>query len=461
MNKMTRVIGPLVEAWQEVRVQKTRVILSLIGIIAAVAAMSIVSALSELQLQSIRESQEKLDGRETTLRFMISNSMDSDAASTDFNEYTENEITQPSASENNANNTLITPLKQDITAQIEALDPAGTAIQETAKRLQVNYWTRVAQRQGIVREFREVQNTGLFQGQPVEIPEYGMSDPRIIYVDSSYQTIFRLQVIAGRWLNDADSNALLTPVVINEAAWKQIGRPKLSEPLILNVAEDFNSSQTTQMRVVGITREANRWAEPQIIAPYSRWQLNHQPGETLEALFWVSPDSESEAFTALNLTLSGLLGDKWVVDSFGNFHDNYFEATFNTIRLATMIIGGIIVALGALGLLNVAIVTVRQRMREIGIRRAMGASGKRIFFAVFMESVVATLVAGIVGLMIAIIVVKYLPLEKLDIYLEDIPAFPLRTALAGLSISAGIGALCGIIPAIAATKVKPIDAIRA
>ena len=125
-----------------------------------------------------------------------------------------------------------------------------------------------------------------------------------------------------------------------------------------------------------------------------------------------------------------------------------------------MIVGGIVILLGALGLLNVAIVTVRQRIREIGIRRAMGASAKRVFFAVFMESVVATFVAGVIGVGLAIVIVRFLPLESLDIVLQGKPAFPVNAAISGVAISTAIGALCGIIPALAAVRVKPIDAIR-
>ena len=77
-----------------------------------------------------------------------------------------------------------------------------------------------------------------------------------------------------------------------------------------------------------------------------------------------------------------------------------------------------------------------------------------------MESVVATFVAGIVGVGIAVIVTRYLPLESMGIMLQNAPTFPMSAAIAGIGIATGVGALCGIIPAIAAVKVRPIDAIR-
>lgn len=90
----------------------------------------------------------------------------------------------------------------------------------------------------------------------------------------------------------------------------------------------------------------------------------------------------------------------------------------------------------------------------------MGASAKRVFFAVFMESVVATFVAGVIGVGIAIVIVRSLPMETLGLYMQERPGFPMGAAIDGIAISTAIGALCGIIPAFAAVKVKPIDAIR-
>ena len=70
------------------------------------------------------------------------------------------------------------------------------------------------------------------------------------------------------------------------------------------------------------------------------------------------------------------------------------------------------------------------------------------------------IVAGVIGVGIAVVVVRFLPLEALNITLSDTPAFPAGAAIAGVAISSSIGALCGIIPALAAVRIKPIDAIR-
>ena len=189
-----------------------------------------------------------------------------------------------------------------------------------------------------------------------------------------------------------------------------------------------------------------------------------QMGGSTEMLVWVSPDQVNEARNLLPAAVASVLGDGWKAEAYGG--DSFFGGMdgsadqFASTRMIIMIIGAIVIFLGALGLLNVAIVTVRQRIREIGIRRAMGASATRVFFAVFMESVVATFVAGVIGVGIAVIALRVIPLEDLGIMLQDQPPFPMMAAAAGVGIATAIGALCGIIPAFAAVRVRPIDAIR-
>ena len=79
---------------------------------------------------------------------------------------------------------------------------------------------------------------------------------------------------------------------------------------------------------------------------------------------------------------------------------------FEALAWAVIGVALVILLLGALGLVNISLVTVRFRVREIGIRRSYGATGGRIFVGVLMESVVATVLAGAVGVTAAVALVK-------------------------------------------------------
>ena len=78
-----------------------------------------------------------------------------------------------------------------------------------------------------------------------------------------------------------------------------------------------------------------------------------------------------------------------------------------------------------------------------------------------LESVVATVVAGVVGIGIAIVGMRIMPLEAfLGFRVLTRPPFPMTAAIIGLVAAAGVGALAGIVPALVAVRIRPIDAIR-
>ena len=135
---------------------------------------------------------------------------------------------------------------------------------------------------------------------------------------------------------------------------------------------------------------------------------------------------------------------------------------FRYVRYALMGVAAVILVLGAMGLVNIALVTIRYRVREIGIRRSYGATGLRIFIGVLMESVVATVIAGIVGVTAAVALVKapFVTEWFHSIGLVDVPPFPTTAVITGLTAATAVGILAGALPAIIATRIKVIDAIR-
>ena len=423
MNAVSQILGALIEAWGEVKVQKARVVLSLVGVVAAVAAMTIVIALGDLLLQSSRELAELYEGRSVTLRLnpeSSSNASEEPAAGGPAQD-----ASDPSSAAG-----------AQTAKRPDEKDTLGEAMGTLAERTDIHYWSRFSSGGGDIVETRQARSSGQFRGYPLTNIADMVDGVAFQGVDPSYEVIFRTRMLAGRWVVSSDADQRLVPVVISESLWNQLGRAPIDQvPIVLH------TSDGVAMRVVGVTKSKSSFDMPTVFA-------------------WVGTENADQARETLPRALASILGEGWKVSVSGGEHEDIGEEQLGTISNVIMIIGGIIVFLGALGLLNVAIVTVRQRVREIGIRRAVGASAARVFFAVFMESVVATFVAGVIGVGIAVVVVRFLPLEALNITLSDTPAFPAGAAIAGVAISTSIGALCGIIPALAAVRIKPIDAIR-
>ena len=260
------------------------------------------------------------------------------------------------------------------------------------------------------------------------------NDVSIQAVDPAYQVIFRTRMLAGRWVTSRDAEQRVTPVVISEALWNQLGRAPIDQlPIVLHTTDG------TAVRVVGVTKSSSRFDRTTIYVHYDAARATRPQTGRSSMIAWVGTENADQARDTLPRALASILGEDWRVSVAGGERRDTGEEQRATISRVIMMFGGIIF-LGALGLLNVAIVTVRQRVREIGIRRAVGASAARVFFAV--------------------VVVRLLPLETIGIALSETPAFLAGAAIAGVAISSSTGALCGIISAFAAVRIKPIDAIR-
>lgn len=450
MNAASQILGALIEAWGEVKVQKARVVLSLVGVVAAVAAMTVVIALGDLLLQSSRELGELYEGRSVTLRLSPENSASNPGAPEGPHPGTpEGGRPHPDAPESGAS------ASESAAKRPGDSDPVGDAMATLAARTDIRYWSRSSNGSGEIVEVKQARSSGHFRGYPLTGIADMFDGVAFQGVDPSYAVIFRTRLLVGRWVGPGDADQRMTPVVISESLWDQLGRAPIDQvPIVLH------SGDGTALRVVGVAKATSRYDMPTVFAHYDAARASFPRMSSPTMIAWVGADDAEEAREVLPHALASILGEGWRVRVTGGEHQDMGEEQLGTISTVIMVIGGIIIFLGALGLLNVAIVTVRQRVREIGIRRAVGASGKRVFFAVFMESVVATFAAGVIGVGIAIIVVRFLPLETLGITLSDTPAFPVGAAVAGVTISSSIGALCGIIPAFAAVRIKPIDAIR-
>lgn len=135
---------------------------------------------------------------------------------------------------------------------------------------------------------------------------------------------------------------------------------------------------------------------------------------------------------------------------------------FLGINLLTYVVGIGTLLAGVIGISNIMLVVVKERTKEIGIKRAIGATPYDIIRQIIMESMFLTITAGYVGLMLGIIINELLGFffkqNEVEIFLD--PGISLSTGLFALLILAVSGSLAGLLPASKAVSVKPIDAIR-
>jgi putative ABC transport system permease protein len=134
--------------------------------------------------------------------------------------------------------------------------------------------------------------------------------------------------------------------------------------------------------------------------------------------------------------------------------DIYNQLTGATALVLTAV-SFVALMIGGIGVMNIMLVSVTERTKEIGVRKAVGATRGDILAQFLIEAVVLTGIGGIAGLFVgevgSILMNKYSPL----------PAFvPLWAIAVGIGISAGIGIVFGLWPAWKAARLDPIEALR-
>lgn len=403
---MSGLIGALADAWAEIRVHKLRVLLSLIGIAVSVAALTAVVAFSEFQMQYQSEQSDRWGGRAATISVAV---MSEDGS----------------------------PVDND---QFDAR------------------FDRVSERFGFSHTTRIVDGV-MFN---VQLPD-GVSSVNARLVDPAYAQIHREQLLEGRSFRDSDTEALAPPVIITETLWERLGRTPLAQhPLLTFVGDAAGTYQ-----IVGVTPKQGIWDEEirvDVLFDSYRSRVDSLPEGTQPRYeVWVGKEQASEIGPVLAMDLRAGLpeGQTVMINRTDWAATPGSEGAMATFELITGGIAVLILALGALSLINIQLVAMRQRVREIGVRRAFGATSGRVFFSVLLESLVATTVAGIIGIAIVVAVLRSEWLIRMMFFgIQDIPAFPMRAAITGLVASVIVGAIAGFIPALVALRVKVIDAIR-
>lgn len=131
--------------------------------------------------------------------------------------------------------------------------------------------------------------------------------------------------------------------------------------------------------------------------------------------------------------------------------ENSFTYSMGGIAAISLLVGGI-------GIMNVMLASVSERIREIGVRKAIGARSHDIFIQFMAEAVVISVLGGILGLLVS---VGFLSIAQGIVPSgENISLVPVNAMMVGFFFSSGIGLISGIYPAMRAAKLDPIEALR-
>lgn len=134
------------------------------------------------------------------------------------------------------------------------------------------------------------------------------------------------------------------------------------------------------------------------------------------------------------------------------------ESGLKTVDTASWAISLLAIVIGGIGVINTMIMTVFERTREIGVLKAVGWKNKRILGMILGESIVITLVAGLVGVIIGLAAIQILMAVGMDGFIQ--PVYTIDTFFKAMGIALFVGIIGGLYPAYRASRLPPTEALR-
>ncbi|MCK5538414.1 MAG: ABC transporter permease [Bacteroidales bacterium] len=290
--------------------------------------------------------------------------------------------------------------------------------------------------------------------------EYGNFSVRCVHPD--HKVLENNRMIDGRFLNLTDLEGYRKIAVVGQLVKKELFKDK-------NPIGEFIKINGISFRVVGVFEDDGGDDEMRMIyLPISTAQRVFNGQNKINQLMFTTSANVEETKIIEN-NLKATFAKKHHFDPtdekalyIRNMLENFQQVMmlFLGIRVFVWIIGfGTIIA-GIVGVSNIMMITVKERTREFGVRKAIGATPYSIVSMVLLESVVITIVAGYFGLVSGVGLLEFISqnMENSDFFRN--PQVDLGVAISATSLLVISGALAGFFPALKAAKIRPIEALR-
>ena len=313
---------------------------------------------------------------------------------------------------------------------------------------------------------------------PVLYGTWGMSNtayygeqktqPRIQGVTPDFADIVAPRMYYGRYINEMDLRQHRKVCVLGKKIYKDLfkegGDPcgksiRIDSTYYQVIGVDYNASgsmnfngrseEKITLPLTLVQQTYNRGNEVDMIAVTGRKgvvmsRLASRIRETVARAHYIDPQDEQGVMVFNTEVLFQLL-----------------DSLFRGVNFLIWLVGLGTLLAGAIGVSNIMMVTVRERTTEIGIRRAIGATPRMVLSQIISESIVLTLVAGMSGILLGVLILQMLELGNTEdgIVTAHFQVGFWTAISAALAVSL-MGVLAGLAPAARAMSIKPVDAMR-
>ncbi len=333
------------------------------------------------------------------------------------------------------------------------------------------YYLTYRDYQDIVRECSSVGKAApvMSRNDIRAVSDFFQASGQIAGVPSMFNQIRNLPISEGRWLNDMDDAQKRAVIVLGDETRRTLfpGRPSVGSTILLNGVE---------FQVIGtlarIGHGDNNTQNLKSFIPYSTMREYFRPlnvGEAPDVISLINYQPRTRALheTArqeVHRVIARNHGfDPKNVDSFDEWDTiksvDQIGKLFDAMNDFLGSVGLVTLALGAIGIINIMLVAVADRTREIGLRKALGATHASIMFQFFVEGAFLTLMSGGLGIVAAAGVMGALANVPLGEGFDS-PKLVAKTALLAVGSLAVAGVVAGLYPARRAAMLQPVEALR-
>lgn len=280
-----------------------------------------------------------------------------------------------------------------------------------------------------------------------------------------------MDIPKGRFLNQQDITLKRKVAVIGQGVIKELYTP------VEEVIGTYIKINGVNFMIVGVykSKSNNRGGgeeeQKKIFIPFTTFQQAFNFGDTVGWMALTANDGAS--ITDLKPKILEFMKGRHSINpaddrAIGNF-DLYAEfskvqSLFSILRFIAYFVGTLVLLSGVIGISNIMLIVVKERTKEIGIRRALGATPGAIRTQILTEAIFLTIMAGMFGIALATGVLWVLNFVLDSMPSDDMmfanPSVDLAVVFFALLILIGSGLLAGFIPAQTAIRVKPVDALR-
>jgi putative ABC transport system permease protein len=294
----------------------------------------------------------------------------------------------------------------------------------------------------------------------VSYKDKNLRDINFMGTTSNYGNVANVKLGSGRFFTEAEDMHRMAVVVLGpdacEAMFQQLD--PIGKQVLINGHE---------FTIIGVTEKSKSSlisageGDSSVIIPYRTFK-KMMPWEEMNILFIQAKSGlRAQAFDETESVLRRRRGVK--TSEPNNFDLTTADRMIQQLDSITASIGLIAIAIssvgllvGGIGVMNIMLVSVTERTREIGVRKAIGATRQDIVLQFLFEAMTLTGVGGLFGIILAI-AISYLIVALLP----ALPAaIPMWAVIAGLTVSIAIGLIFGVWPARKAARLDPIDALR-